>query len=268
MSDVVLDNPARFDTPLLAERYDQISNSQFENGVLLIKELGLKSGDHVLDIGCGTGRLSEHVLKIIGKNGHFTGLDPSEHRVKIAQQKVKSFSNVSFKLGTNSDLASFADNSFDAVYINFVFHHIAGKAALLAQINRILKPGGSLGIADPGKESPGILRTVTNEVLQSYGITNSFNDEIVSADELRSLIVSAGFKIIKLNQRKNTRHYATPLDAIESIEASDFGNYLSQVPERLREWVTAEIVAKLGNYQTEKGLEFTGQTIHAIAKEH
>ncbi len=198
MSDVILDNPARFDTPLLAERYDQISDSQFENGMLLINELGVKSGDHVLDIGCGTGRLGEHVLKTIGENGHYIGLDPSEHRIKIAQQKVKSYTNASFELGSESNISHFAENSFDVVYLNFVFHH--------------------------------------------------------------------GPKIIKLNHRKNNRHYTTPWDVIESIEASDFGNYLSQMPERLRDSVMAEIVAKLGKYKTEKGLEFTGHTIYVITR--
>lgn len=262
----ILDNPARFDTPLLAERYDQISNSQFENGVLLIKELGVKAGDHVLDIGCGTGRLGEHILKIIGKDGRFIGVDPSEHRIKIAQQKVKLYTNASFELGSESNVSRFADNSFDVVYLNFVFHHITDKAAVLAQINRILKPGGKLGIADPDKESPSVLRTITRDVLQFYGGIYSFDDELVVADELRSLIVSAGLQIIKLNYRKNIRRHATPRHAIEFIEASDFGNYLSQVPEHLRDSVKADIADKLGKYQTEDGLKFTGNTIYVIAQ--
>lgn len=259
------DNPAKFDTLLLAEQYDKISNSQFENGILLIEELGIKAGEHVLDIGCGTGRLSEHVWKIIGRNGFIVGLDPSEHRIKIAQRKVKAFSNVSFKLGSDNDLSNFADNSFDVVYLNAVFHHIVDKAAALAHINRILKPSGRLGIADPAKEFPSTIRTITNEVLKSYGIS-SFNDEVITADELRSLITSAGFRIIKLNYRKNTRYYATPKHLIELIEASDFGNYLSHVPEHLRVSVKAGIEAELGKYQTKKGVEFTGNIIYGIVE--
>ncbi len=41
------------DTPTLAERYDKISNSQFEHGKLLVEELNIKKGDYILDIGCG-----------------------------------------------------------------------------------------------------------------------------------------------------------------------------------------------------------------------
>lgn len=262
----VLDNPAKFDTPLLAERYDQISDSQFVNGVLLMKEVEVKAGDHVLDIGCGTGRLGEHVLKIIGKNGHFMGLDPSEHRIKLAQQKVKSFSNASFELGSESNLSLFADNSFDVVYLNFVFHHITDKATVLGQINRILKHGGKLGIADPDKGYPSILRTITRDVMQFYGGLYSFDDELVVADELRSLIVSAGLQIIKLNYRKNIRHHSNSLHPIEFMEASDFGNYLSNVPKDLQDSVKTDIAARLGEHQTKDGLKFSGNTIYVIAQ--
>lgn len=264
MSDII-NNPAKFDNALLAERYDRISNSQFENGVFLIKELGIQTGDNALDIGCGTGRLGVHVLGIIGKNGHVIGLDPSEHRIKIAQQKVKAFSNASFKLGSDSTLNHFAGNSFDVVYINAVFHHIVDKSSAITQIKRILKPGGRLGIADPAKEFPSTIRTITKEVLQPYEL-NSFNDELVTTNELQSLLVSTGFQIIKSNYRKNIRYYETPRHIIEFIEASDFGNYLSQVPEFLRASVKADIAAKLEKYQTEKGIEFTGYTNYVIAQ--
>ncbi len=262
----VLDNPTRFDTSLLAERYDCISNSQFENGVLLIKELGIKPGDRILDIGCGTGRLGEHVLKTIGKSGYLAGIDPSEHRIKIAQQKVRRFSNISFGLGSDRDLVNIPDNSFDAVYINAVFHHVADKSTALSHINRILKPGGRLGISDPAKEFPSTIRKVTVEVLEIYGHATSLNDELVTADMLRSLIVSAGFRIIKLDNRQSIRHFDTPWHVIEFLEASDFGNYLSHIREDLRLKVKADIAAKLGEYQTEKGVEFTGNTVYAIAE--
>jgi ubiquinone/menaquinone biosynthesis C-methylase UbiE len=95
------------DTPILAERYDQLSDTQFDNGKLLIKELQIKNGHHVLDIGSGTGRLAEYVAKTVGKKGKVFGIDPSPHRVKVASIKVKPPLNLSFEVGSGDDLSHF-----------------------------------------------------------------------------------------------------------------------------------------------------------------
>lgn len=65
------------DNQLLAEKYDKVSEGQFNNGLILIEKLGIKTGHNVLDIGCGTGRLTEYLSKIVGDEGRIYGIDPS-----------------------------------------------------------------------------------------------------------------------------------------------------------------------------------------------
>ena len=57
------------DSPELAATYDQTSLRQFNHGKVLIQALDPKSGERVLDIGCGTGRLGEHVANLVGPTG-------------------------------------------------------------------------------------------------------------------------------------------------------------------------------------------------------
>lgn len=259
---------AKFDTPVLAERYDQISNSQFDNGVQLVQELGIKKGDRILDVGCGTGRLIEHIIKTFGESVEIVGLEPSEHRIRIARQKVAAFPNVTFQVGSDKDLRNFPDNHFDIVYINSVFHHIpntAAKAAALVYIHRILKPGGKLGISDPDKEVPGLLREVTREVVESHGLHYA-EEKLVSPKNLRSLLISSGLNIVKLDQVTKTRYYPTPEDALAFSEASNFGSYLSEVPENQRDQIKSEIAEKLGEHTTEKGVEHTLGRLFVIAR--
>lgn len=261
---------AQHDTIDLAERYDQVSESQIENGKKLITALQIKSGDHVLDLGCGTGRLVEYVVGIVGKTGNVVGIDPSEHRIAIAAKKVKKFSNVKLIIGSNNDLKGFSDNSLDIVYINSVFHHIEGKEgkeATLLNILRLLKPGGRLGIADPDPSSPSVLRTVTRETLLSYGI-NPVEEEALTISDLRYLVEISGFEIISIDQISHTRFHETPRKLIESSEASHFGDYLLEVPEDLREKVKNDIEEKLKSYQIGDGIRLNRSRLFLIAQKN
>lgn len=267
LSDIIArkDNPAKLDTAKLAKKYDQTSDGQFETGKNLVKELEIKSGQSVLDIGSGTGRLAVYVLDIIGESGYFVGIEPSEHRVQIARDKISN-SNASLELGTSKDLNRYPDNAFDVVYLNYVFHHISEKSVVLKEIHRILKPEGKLGIADPDKDSPSILRKITREVAEFYGGIYSFADSLIVEDEFKSLLSSNDFDISKIFYRKNNIYHRTTEEYLESIESNEFGTFLSKVPEKFRDKVKSDIINKLGAHETEKGLDDNGNTIYVVAK--
>lgn len=120
---------AHHDTIELAERYDQVSEGQYNNGLTLIANLGVKKGQTVLDIGCGTGRLTSRVAKIVGDTGQVIGIDPSKERIEIARRNVPDSprSNISLEIGDANSLYHFQNNSFDIVYLNIVFHWIDNK---------------------------------------------------------------------------------------------------------------------------------------------
>ncbi len=82
-------NSVMRDGPELARLYDRISDLQFEGGKKLVAMMGVKKGDAVLDVGCGTGRLAVHLAGIVGPSGSVTGIDPSPHRISIAEEKLK-----------------------------------------------------------------------------------------------------------------------------------------------------------------------------------
>jgi ubiquinone/menaquinone biosynthesis C-methylase UbiE len=259
---------AQHDTAELAERYDRVSESQFENGKKLLDALKIKQGDYVLDLGCGTGRLLEYVAVLVGRDGKAVGIDPAEHRIAIAKKRTRTFSHVELIVGSDHDLREIPENTFDVVYINSVFHHIEGKAAKEAavlNIHRILKRGGRLGIADPDESSPSIVSTVTREVLLAYGIT-PVEEESLNISDLRYLVTTSGFDIVTIDQITHTRYHETPRKVIESSEASHFGNYLLEVPEDLRDKVKAEIEEKLKAYQTHDGIHITRSRLFLIAK--
>jgi len=133
----------------LAETYDRLSDSQFEAGRRLVEGLGLKAGDRVLDVGCGTGRLSHFIGERLGAEGRVVGIDPLPDRVAIARARNPG---VRFEVGHAEDLSAFEDESFDAVCLSAVFHWIGDKPKALREMRRVLCPGGLVGATTMPKE--------------------------------------------------------------------------------------------------------------------
>jgi ubiquinone/menaquinone biosynthesis C-methylase UbiE len=73
------------DTPELARTYERAGIVQFHHGKILIGPLALRSGEHVLDIGTGTGRLAEFAASLVGSRGRVIGIDPLENRIELAR---------------------------------------------------------------------------------------------------------------------------------------------------------------------------------------
>lgn len=266
MSNVESDNLS------LAERYDQVSEGQFNNGLILIEKLGIKPGHKVLDIGCGTGRLTLHVSSVVGSKGKVVGIDPSVQRIEVVRRKMRTalFNNISFEVGNSNALHHFGNDSFDIVYLNIVLHWIQEKEDALAQMYRVLKLGGRLGITTGNKDKPYTVKSIIEEVLRRPIYAGSVDTEKetskpVNISELKALLQTAGFKIVELICEKDPRYFETPLKCIEYVEASLFGNFLSNVPENLRESVKADIMIELEKRKTPKGIEDVYNTIFAVA---
>ncbi|MCZ7398646.1 MAG: methyltransferase domain-containing protein [Candidatus Methanoperedens sp.] len=262
----------KLDTPLLAEKYDELSNIQFDNGSILIEKLGIKEGDRVLDIGCGTGRLVRYVSNVVGSNGKVVGIDPLPLRIDIARQKIKG-ENISFEVGVSEDLGLFEGSSFDLIYLNAVFHWVVNKEATLTEIYRVLKPGGRIGINTQARESPGCLKLTTDSVLsrQPYAkaVVSSEDPMIkhaVTSPELKRLLEVSGFRNISLELRKTKRYYQNSGEIIDLVTSSSFGNYLIHVPVHLQEQAAFEIATELEKARNEKGIEFISNNVFAFAQ--
>lgn len=258
------------DNSELAKSYDELSNSQFNNGVALIESLEVSQGATVLDIGCGTGRLGRHVIDIIGPAGTYIGIDPLEERIRIANEK-NDHPNAFFEIGIAENLESINDNSIDVVYLNAVFHWVQDKEAALWEIVRVLKPGGRVGITTGARELnfySGI-EFITNSVLQR----EPYNKHVqlpekrhLTTTELINMLVKVNLKVIDIQVKTVKRTHPTAKEFIRHSEASSFGNYLSNVPEWLREQVKSDIEVELEKYRTKDGIQLSRHTIFAIAK--
>lgn len=115
-------------------------------------------GKTVLDLGCGTGRDSYLVSKLVGPKGQVIGVDMTDEQLDVANrnidQQMENFGfnepNIEFKKGYIENLKEIgiADNSIDVVISNCVINLSPDKKAVYSEIFRVLKPGGELYFSD------------------------------------------------------------------------------------------------------------------------
>lgn len=150
-----------FDTPNLAQLYERISaERQFRIGQVLLDNLALAPGEKLLDVGCGTGILTEYAANIVGLAGSVSGIDPLPLRIELALRRERS--NLSFRVGDAYDLSSFDKQSIDIVFLNAVLHWLPEKLGPLRQFFNVLRSGGRLGITTGSKDHPNKVQELAN----------------------------------------------------------------------------------------------------------
>jgi len=125
----------------------------------LIAQAEVGDGDRVLEIGCGTGNLTIR-LKRDHRAADVVGCDPDPRILRRAQRKARRLPGIRFEQAYAQRLP-YADGEFDRVLSSMMLHHVydEAKPAAVAEIFRVLRPGGSLHLVDiRGDGIPELLR--------------------------------------------------------------------------------------------------------------
>ncbi|MEQ1757800.1 MAG: methyltransferase domain-containing protein [Vicinamibacterales bacterium] len=140
-----------------ADTYHRVSSPQLRWGLKVLDRLRLGGGERVLDVGCGTGRLTEHLAWRVPR-GRVVGVDRSTNMLQAAHGYLSSLSNGRVVL-TQADAARLPFTRVaDAIFSTATFHWVLDHDALFASLLAALKPGGRL-VAQCGG-GPNIARLV------------------------------------------------------------------------------------------------------------
>lgn len=168
--------------------------------------LALKDHDRVLDLGCGRGR-HLHGLHLHARDLQIIGLDLDADDLRAAMDGFAelppapdgSARSASFSVGDANRLP-FTDASFDAVICSEVLEHLPDVDAALAEIDRVLKPGGRFALSVPRWWPEAICWKLSD----AYPATPGGHVRIFRDHELRSRIEARGYRFFR-------RHWAHAL---------------------------------------------------------
>jgi ubiquinone/menaquinone biosynthesis C-methylase UbiE len=154
----------------------------------------LKSGEKVLDVGCGTGGVTIPAKQRVGKSGEAAGIDPSSEMIAIARRKAsRAGQEIDFRIDVIESLP-FPDEMFDVVTSSLMMHHLPEQLRVkgLTEILRVLKPGGRILITDMMRPSGYSLQRLFTSVILHHGHVVQFGLQDVPA-----LLSEAGFVDVK-----------------------------------------------------------------------
>jgi len=202
------------------ENESSLLNAYYERPAIL-QMAGDIAGRRILDIGCGSGPLSQ---KLIERGAKVSGFDASQGMIDLARKRLGS--EAELKVADLGDKLPYEDDSFDDAVASLVFHYLEDWTQPLAEVRRIIKPGGRLILSlnhpilypwnNPGKDYFQLVK-YTDEL--------SFNGKPASLTywhrplhETMNAFIDAGFSIRKVWEPPYSK------DAPDDV-----------VPERLRE---------------------------------
>lgn len=192
----------RFFLPALFERW----------ATPMLDAAAIDAGDHVLDVGCGTGVLAKRAATVTGRSGRVVGLDPNPGMLVVARRT----SGIEWTDGA-AEAIPFGDATFDAVVSQFAIMFFSNRGAAISEMARVLKARGRIAIASwvSLADSPGYaaMAAVLDRVLgadaaAALGAPFSLGDE----DELAGLLTAARLDDVDVQRHQGHARF-------DSIEA-------------------------------------------------
>ena len=177
-------------------RYDRLADPQARWGQAVLDRLELSGSETVLDAGCGTGRVTEALLRRLPQ-GRIVALDQSPSMLDEARGRLEGDARVRFVQADLLDLAPSllgTDAPVDAVLSTATFHWVTDHDRLFANLASVLRPGGQL-VAQCGAEGniDNVLRAV-----RSLGVERVGTWLYASAEDTRSRLREAGFADVQV----------------------------------------------------------------------
>jgi malonyl-CoA O-methyltransferase len=208
-----------------AATYDSVAQLQRDIGTQLFSRLpaALSAQSTLLDIGSGTGFFTRQLATQYGES-HIIGLDIAEGMLRYSSVQQEGIN----WLCADAESLPLANNSVDVIFSSLAIQWCNNLPQLMAELARVLKPGGQVHIATLGPDTLHELKSAWQQV-DNYVHVNRFQ----SSHNLVAVLQSAQLTLGEIKQENRTLHYDHLKELTRELKALGAHNMNSGKPEGL-----------------------------------
>jgi ubiquinone/menaquinone biosynthesis C-methylase UbiE len=231
-------------------------------GQRLVEQVSLKSDDHILDIGTGTGIILSHAAAKMSPRGRAVGVDLSSKMLKEASKRMYPLP-VEFFLMDAEELL-FPDHSFNLIFCGFCLSFFPALKTALREVRRVLKPGGTFAFTIMSQRP--VLDAILIEKAKKFGVERFLGTgELVPPGALREHVLFAGFNQVDIRKEMETFWHDNPASWWDSIWSHGIRSYLEQLsPDKLA-FLKKEGLTQAEKMRQAKGIPYTAECTYGFA---
>lgn len=217
-------------------RYDELAG-EFQKKAAVAQLSGLDlPGKEIIDIGCGTGIISQLALEMGARNA-VCG-DISEYMLKLAEVNFKAIGYDPGRIRfcqLDAESLPFDNNTFDAVITGMSFGLFPDQIKAVREMFRVLKPGGLISLGAHGPEHYWeAIDTTIRALSKRYVIGYRFEFWPRTEKQIIKMMKNTGFKDVQTSRYIWRNLFSTPADACDFFAAVSSNWWYSKIPESKR----------------------------------
>jgi arsenite methyltransferase len=259
---------------LAAAGYDKLALQFFPRTARrLVKLAHIREGEHVLDVGTGTGAAAFAAAENVGRTGKVVGVDIGEEILTQARQKLESEpqQSISFALSDMEQLR-FTDASFDVVLSASTLFFLQDMSAGLREWQRVLKPGGRVAVSGYGEAAFRPMSDLFEARIRSYGVKFASNvrpfswQRLTDPEQYLLLFRNVGMSGTEVFVEQFGYYLKNADEWWDIIWNSGFRGSVSQLSPEALEQFKAEHLAEVSKLETARGLWLDISAIFAMGR--
>jgi ubiquinone/menaquinone biosynthesis C-methylase UbiE len=213
----------------------------------LMEAASIHPGERVLDVACGTGVVTRLAAERTGSEGQVAGLDVSPAMLAVARSHTPAGTQMDW-YETSADAMPLADGGFDVVLCQMGLQFISNKPQALAEMHRVVRPGGRVVLNLPGPApaffsdfAQALARHIDPKAARFVHVVFSLHDE----EELRSLMTAAGFEDVKIAKGRKKLWLPPPHEFVwQYVHSTPLRDLVSRASDAQRAALTDDVARR------------------------